>query len=161
FGLARILITSRRVPTARAGIPLAEADPPADSVCVVIPAHNEAHAIACVIRSLRAQDHRAMRCVLALDRCTDNTAEVARAAIGDHARFEIVDVTECPPGWAGKVHAVWTGISRSGAARDAAYLLFIDADTELDPRCVAAAHAMMRERSLDMLSLLSTLSHDR
>lgn len=160
-GLGRILITSRRVPTARAGIELARANPPTEPVCVVVPAHNEAHAIGDVIRSLRAQDHRAMRVVLALDRCTDNTEDVAREAVAGDSRFEIIRITECPAGWAGKVHAVWTGVTRSAGAKDAAYLLFIDADTELDPACVSGAHAMMRDRSLDMLSYLSTLSTDR
>jgi hypothetical protein len=160
-GLGRILITSQRVPTARAGIELARANPPTEPVCVIVPAHNEAHAIADVIRSLRAQDHRAMRVVLALDRCTDSTEDVAREAVGADPRFEIIRITECPPGWAGKVHAVWTGVTRSVGAKNAAYLLFIDADTELDPACVSGAHAMMRDRSLDMLSYLSTLSNDR
>ncbi len=160
-GLQRIVTTSRRVPTARAGDALARANPPVEPLCVVVPAHNEAHAIGSVVGSLRAQDHRAMRVVLVLDRCTDGTLRVATEAIGGDARFEVIEVTECPPGWAGKVHAVWTGVTRSAGARGAEYLLFIDADTELEPTCVSGAHATMRDRSLDMLSYLSTLSHDR
>lgn len=161
FGLGRIWITSRRVPTARAGVAMAAASPPRAAVCVVIPAHNEAHAIGNVITSLRGQDHAAMTVVLALDRCTDGTAGVAREAINGDPRFEIVEVNGCPEGWAGKVHAVWSGVNRSQAAAQAEYLLFIDADTELDPRCVSAAAAMMREGQLDMLSLLSSLTHER
>lgn len=161
FGLGRIMITRRRVPTARAGVAMAAAAPPTDRVCVVVPAHNEAHAIGLVVGSLRRQDHSAMRVVLALDRCTDDTAGEARRAIDGDERFEIVEISECPPGWAGKVHAVWTGVTASSAARDAPFLLFIDADTELDAACVSAAHAMMRDGSLDMLSLLSTLTHER
>ena len=159
-GLSRIIVTSRRVPTARAGDALARANPPTEPVCVVVPAHNEAHAIGDVVRSLRSQDHRAMRVVLALDRCTDATLAVATEAIGNDSRFEILQIESCPEGWAGKVHAVWTGVTRSEGARGAAYLLFIDADTELAPTCVSGAHAAMRDRSLDMLSYLSTLSHD-
>lgn len=161
FGLGRIWITSRRVPTARAGVAMASASPPKDPVCVVIPAHNEAHAIGNVIASLRAQDHVAMTVVLALDRCTDGTAGIACEAIDGDPRFEIVEISGCPEGWAGKVHAVWSGVNRSPAAAAAKYLLFIDADTELDPRCVSAAAAMMHEGRLDMLSLLSSLTHER
>ncbi len=161
FGLGRIWITSRRVPTARAGVAMAAASPPTELVCVIVPAHNEAHAISGVIASLRLQDHSAMRVVLALDRCTDATASIANEAIGGDARFQIVQIDRCPEGWAGKVHAVWSGVNLSSAAAEAEYLLFIDADTELDPRCVSATTAMMRDGSLDMLSLLSTLTYER
>lgn len=161
FGLGRIWITSRHVPTARAGLAMAAARRPEEPVCVVVPAHNEAHAIGHVISTLRSQDHAAMSVVIALDRCTDGTADVARAAIGGDPRFHVVEITHCPEGWAGKVHAVWSGVRASDAASRAAYLLFIDADTELDPRCVSATAAMMRDRGLDMLSLLSSLTYER
>lgn len=160
FGLERILTTRRSLPTARAGIPLAQSTPVSESVCVIVPAHNEAHAVATVIRTLRAQDHPNLRIVLALDRCTDGTPEIALNAIDDDPRFEIIQINECPPGWAGKVNAVWNALNASSGAKDADLILFIDADTELDPRCLTATSAMMRESSLDMLSLLSTLTHE-
>lgn len=161
FGLGRIIQTRRVIPTARSGVALAEASPVTESVCVIVPAHNEAHAVATVIGTLRAQDHPRMRVVLALDRCTDGTHEIAANAIDDDPRFEIIPISECPPGWAGKVNAVWTALHASEGAKGADLLLFIDADTELEPRCLSATCAMMRERSLDMLSLLSTLTHER
>ncbi|MBX3317116.1 MAG: glycosyltransferase [Phycisphaeraceae bacterium] len=161
FAIGRILDTTRKVPTARAGLGLAAVKPLTESVCVVVPAHNEAHAIAGVIRSLRKQDHPQMRVVIALDRCTDGTADVARGEIGGDARFRLLEIQQCPLGWAGKVHAVWSGVTASAEAGLAEYLLFIDADTELDPGCVSATAALMRERQLDMLSLLSTLTYDR
>ena len=45
-----------------------------------------------------------MRVVLALDRCTDDTASLARAEIGNDGRFEIVEIDACPSDWVGKVH---------------------------------------------------------
>lgn len=161
FGLGRIWITSRHVPTARAGVAMAAARRPDEPLCVVVPAHNEAHAIGNVILTLRAQDHAAMSVVIALDRCTDGTAEVARGAIGGDPRFQVVEITHCLEGWAGKVHAVWSGVRASEPASRATYLLFIDADTELDARCISATAAMMRDRELDMLSLLSSLTYER
>jgi hypothetical protein len=77
-------------------------------------------------RSLRAETIRICGSMLALDRCTDDTAALARVEIGDDARFELVEVDFCPPDWAGKVHAVHAGVTRSARA-DAAYLLFADA----------------------------------
>jgi cellulose synthase/poly-beta-1,6-N-acetylglucosamine synthase-like glycosyltransferase len=162
WAMAWILLehTMRLIPTLRVGQRLAKTVPPTGSVCVVVPAHNEARVIAGLIASLRAETYPQLRVVLALDRCTDDTATVARAAIAGDARFEIVEIDACPDDWAGKVHAVYQGMTRSPAAAAAEYLLFIDADTMLSPECIASALALMRERKLDMLSLLSTLIYD-
>ena len=150
----------RTVPTLRLGQRLAAADPPRGRVCVVVPAYNEAHVIAALVRSLRAETYPRLSVVLALDRCRDDTAAVARSAIDGDPRFEIVEIDACPPHWAGKVHAVHAGVTRSRAAAEADYFLFADADTVFAPGCIAASVAMMRHRRLDLLSLLSTLSHD-
>lgn len=150
----------RVVPTLRLGQRLAAADPPGGRVCVVVPAYNEAHVIEALVKSLRAETYPQLSVVLALDRCRDATAAIARAAIGNDPRFEIVEIDACPPQWAGKVHAVHAGVTRSRAAAEADYLLFADADTVFAPGCIAAAVAMLRHRKLDLLSLLSTLSHD-
>jgi glycosyltransferase involved in cell wall biosynthesis len=155
----RVERSMRAVPTLRAWAALAAAEPPAGSVCVVVPAYNEAATIGGLIRSLRAQTHLRLAVVLALDRCTDDTAAVARAAVAGDPRFEIVEIAECPDDWAGKVHAVHVGVARSRAAAAADYLLFADADTEFDPACIAASLALMRARDLDLLSLLSTLRY--
>jgi chlorobactene glucosyltransferase len=127
---------------------------------VVVPAHNESRVIAALIRSLQAETYPHLRVVLALDRCTDDTASLARAGIAGDDRFEIVEIDACPADWAGKVHAVHSGVTRSRGAVDAEYLLFTDADTAFSPGCIAASLAMMRDRNLDMLSLLSTLTHE-
>lgn len=151
----------RSVPTLRMGQRLAASNPPTGRVCVVVPAHNEARVISGLVASLRSETYPQLRVVLALDRCTDDTASLARSAIAGDERFEIVDVDFCPAEWAGKVHAVHAGVTRSRAAADADYLLFVDADTVFTPGCIAAALALLRARKLDLLSLVSTLTHDR
>ena len=157
----RVEYWMRVVPTLRLGQDLAVADPPRGRVCVIVPAYNEVHVIAALVQSLRVETYPELRVVLALDRCRDDTAAVARAAIGEDERFEIVEIESCPAHWAGKVHAVHAGVTRSRGAEDAHYLLFADADTVFTPGCIAASVAMMRHRKLDLLSLLSTLSHDQ
>jgi len=149
--------TRRKLPTARDGIALADANPPTRRVCVVVPAHNEAGNIAKLIGSLKAQDYDRLRVVLALDRCTDDTRGVALEAIGADHRFEIIEIDDCPDDWAGKVHAAHSGVERSAHAKKADALIFTDADTWFDPACVRATLALARDRGLDLLSLLSTL----
>lgn len=160
-GLYRLVRTVRTLPTARAGIALSDRRPVELSVCVIVPAHNEAENIETVVRSLQEQDHAPVRFVLTLDRCTDQTAALARRAIGDDPRFGVFEVDSCPPDWTGKVHALWRTVRTVPAAMGSDLLLFADADTRLHPACVRATAALMRERDLDLLSLHSTLTTDR
>jgi len=156
----RVLHTMRVIPTLRFGQTLAAADPPAGRVCVVVPAYNEARVIAGLVRSLRAETYPQARFVLALDRCTDETAALARAEIANDDRFEIVEIDECPSAWSGKVHALHAGVTRSQGAAEAEYFLFADADTIFSPGCIASALALMRQRKLEFLSLISTLLYE-
>jgi len=157
FQIAR---TGRLLPTARAGVAAADARPPTEKVCVIVPAHNEAGTIEGLIASLKTQDYDRLRVVLALDRCTDDTRGVAERAIDRDPRFEIVEIDECPSDWAGKVHAAWSGFQRSTHAQNAEVLIFTDADTWFDTACVRSCVALARQRRLDMLSLFCTLSTD-
>lgn len=169
IGLARILGGLRGNFSARAGLSLpapAHGSGEPMSVCVVVPCYNEAASVATVTRSLLAQDHPSLRVVFVLDRCTDDTRGVIERASTTEAgeidpRVEILEVRECPSDWAGKVHALHSGVTRSRSARDADMILFIDADTELDPRCVRACAAILQQRGLDLLSLWSTLSTEK
>lgn len=154
----------RRVPTVRDGLEMEGAErlkSGGPRVCVVIPAHNEAAVVGGLVESLVAQDYAHMRVVFALDRCTDDTAGVIRRAAKGDARIEIVEISECAEGWAGKVHAIWSGVQRSEGARAAEVLVFADADTQFHPSCVRATVALMRTRGLAMLSVLSTLTATR
>ena len=157
----RVERTVRLVPTLRFGESLAAKNPPRGRVCVVVPAYNEARVIGGLVQSLREETYPDLQVTLVLDRCTDDTATLARAAIGGDDRFEIIEVDACPPDWVGKVHALHAGVARSRGAASADYLLFADADTLFAPGCIASALALMRHRHLDLLSLLSTLTYDR
>lgn len=156
----RVEHSMRAIPTLRLGQKLAMAHPPTGNVCVVVPAHNESRVIAGLLRSLRGETYPQMRVVLALDRCTDDTASLARAQIAGDRRFEIIEIGACPSDWTGKVHALHAAVTRSRAVADAEYLLFADADTFFSPGCIASSLALMRHRKLDLLSLLSTLTHE-
>jgi len=160
FVLARVASAMRRVPTARAGRDLPPPEGGWTRVCVVVPAHNEEDCIADLARSLLEQDYPDLRIVFALDRCTDQTERVLREAARGDERVEIVTIESCPKEWAGKTHAAHRGVQDSAGARDAESLLFVDADTTLEPDCVRATVGLLRARSLGMLSLLSTLSSE-
>lgn len=160
--------TALRFPTARTALRLPEAAkrdatslPGPSPVCVLIPAHNEASVIGELVQSLLAQDYPSLHVAFVLDRCTDDTRRIIESLTAGDARFQILEIDACPPGWAGKVNALWTAATSLPAARNAELLLFADADTKFDPRCVRATVGLLQNRRLDMLSLLSTLTADR
>jgi glycosyltransferase involved in cell wall biosynthesis len=175
----RIVRVGRTVPTLREGLRIAGGGRGGDGaagtggssrVCVIVPAHNERDVIAVLAKSLCLLEGvgAAVRVVFVLDRCTDDTEAVLRAALdagcgGDAVKrgaFEIIINTACPEGWAGKTHALWRGVCDSDGAKGAGLLCFADADTSFDPRCLVAAVALMKDRGLDLLSVLSTLEID-
>ncbi len=158
--LIRVVRTLRVTPSADEGVAISDRRPPTSPVCVLIPAHNEADEIEGLIASLRAQDYPNARFVLCCDRCTDATPSHARAATDGDPRFEIIEIHDCPEDWAGKVNAVWQGVSRSEGARAASLLLFADADTRFHPSCLRATSALLEDRRLDALSLVSTMTTD-
>lgn len=161
FALERIRIGLMRSPRARAGLLLAPPDDALPSVCVVIPAHNEERVIHGAVQSVLSQDYPKIRLVCALDRCTDRTRAIIEEAAAGDDRVEIIEITQCPPDWAGKTNALRAAVESTHAARTSDLLLFVDADTELHPQCVRASVGLLLDRRLDLLSLLSTLSQEQ
>ena len=109
-----------------------EAAPPLPrwpSVVAVVPASNEADVIAQSLESLLRQDYPArFRIVLVDDGSDDGTAAVASRLDGAE-RLDIVQGTDVPAGWTGKLWALQQGIQRAGAsAEQPDYILLTDAD---------------------------------
>jgi len=77
-------------------------------VVAVVPARNEADAIAQSIGSLLAQDYPALSIVLVDDDSSDGTADIARrtaASVGAAERLAVVTSQPLPAGWTGKLWA--------------------------------------------------------
>ncbi len=116
------------------------------SLCVVIPARDEAGNIGPCLASLAAQS-RTCRIVVVDDNSRDGTAEaVRRAAL---PRVALIEAGPLPPGWMGKPHACWRGAREVPAE----WLCFIDADVRAEPHLLAAAVQAAGRRGLDMLCL--------
>ena len=160
--LWHITRTMRTIPTLRDGLSLNVAadllKPNAPKVCVIVPAHNEQGVVGKLASSLVRQTYPNLSVVFSLDRCTDGTDDEIRHATGGADHVELLEIRECPADWSGKVNAVWQAVRQSQAAREADLLIFTDADTEFDPACVHAAVALLLDRNLGMLSIISTLT---
>lgn len=126
-------------------------------VTIIVPAHNEERDIEACARSLLAQAYPNLAVIFVLDRCTDATAERLRKIASADARVTAIEIDECPPDWAGKTHAAYVG-AQSASAEPNSFLLFTDADTVFDPQLVHAAVGLATAESIDLVSLLSSLT---
>ncbi|MEV5987921.1 glycosyltransferase [Streptomyces sp. NPDC052051] len=116
------------------------------SVCVVVPARDEAAVLPDSLPSLLAQDYPGRAEVFLVDDgSSDGTGELARELARRHGGLPLtVDSPGEPPaGWTGKLWAVRHGIALA-RAREPEYLLLTDADIAHAPdslrELVAAAH---------------------
>src|SRR6185312_10132995 len=92
------------------------------SVTAVIPARNEADAIAASLRSVLAQDYPGPFRVLVVDDDSDDgTAATARGLDRD-GRLTVVTGTARPAGWTGKLWAVAQGVTQAAKREAPDYL---------------------------------------
>ncbi len=95
------------------------------SITVIVPARNEAADIAATLHSLLAQDYPNLQIIAVDDRSTDQTGAIIDTIASQHPdKLRAFHVTELPPGWLGKTHAM--ALAARQAPTD--YLLFTDAD---------------------------------
>jgi len=119
------------------------------SVCILIPARNEAESIRASLSGALAQDYPRLRVVVVDDRSEDATPAVADAMAAEDNRLQVLRIDHLPKGWLGKSHALWT------ATREVTddWLLFVDADCTLHPDAVRVALDEAKRRDVTMLSL--------
>jgi len=127
------------------------------SVTAVIPARNEADAIAASLRSVLAQDYPGPFRVLVVDDDSDDgTAATARGLDRD-GRLTVVTGTARPAGWTGKLWAVAQGVTQAAKREAPDYLWLTDADIAHAPDTLR--HLVMRaeESKLVLVSLMAKL----
>lgn len=117
----------RPVPAVASG-----AGPVAGPVAVVVPARDEEATLPLLLASLAGQRPAPAEVVVVDDGSADATAAVAA-----RAGATVVEAGPLPEGWTGKTWACWTG----AGATTAPTLVFLDADTELEPGGLARVAA--------------------
>ena len=95
-----------------------------ESLSVIIPARNEAQRLPALLRSLQQQTVSPREIIVVDDESTDDTVAIATAA-----GARVLGGQPLPEGWNGKAWACWQGAAASGGE----LLLFLDADTWLEP----------------------------
>lgn len=124
--------------------------PPASlppSITAIVPARNEEDVIATCIESLARQPEIA-EILLVNDQSTDKTAEIVRRLLSKVSHLRLLETQDLPSGWVGKNNAVYLGAREAKSL----WLLFTDADAELQPGAAARALQIAQETNAGLIS---------
>ncbi|HEY0760428.1 MAG TPA: glycosyltransferase [Acidisarcina sp.] len=126
-------------------------------VCVIVPACNEAASIADTLRSLLASEGVDIEIIAVNDRSTDATGTimdtVAASTRNLGHKLRVLHITELPPGWLGKPHAMALAARQTSAE----WLLFTDGDVIYAPDALRRSLRLAAEQRADHLVLYPTL----
>jgi len=131
-----------------ASSPLPEED--LSDITALIPARNEAEMLKTTLPALRAQG-RGLKIIVIDDQSTDTTTETARRAAGE--KILVVSGKPVPPGWSGKLWALQQGLRHVRTP----LTLLLDADIETLPGILGGLRIAMKEKNVQMISLMASL----
>ncbi|GAP52640.1 glycosyltransferase [Streptomyces azureus] len=129
------------------------------SVCVVVPARDEAAVLPAALPSLLRQDYPGRAEVFLVDDgSTDGTGDLARELARGNGGLPLTvgSPGEPPAGWTGKLWAVRHGVGLA-RARDPEYLLLTDADIAHAPDSLRELVATARAGGFDVVSQMARL----
>ncbi|CDO58319.1 Glycosyl transferase/GT2 [Candidatus Phaeomarinobacter ectocarpi] len=134
-------------------------DPVNSSVAVVIPARDEADTIATTLASLTSQSFSGtLKIVVVDDQSSDGTGGIARAASTEKIAIEVINGTDLPEGWSGKVWAMSQGVEAACAGSELPdYILLTDADIEYAPHVLDKMVRTADAHSYTFVSLMARL----
>ncbi|MGQ4274845.1 glycosyltransferase [Terrihabitans sp. B22-R8] len=135
------------------------------SVVAIVPARDEADVIAESVGSLLQQTYAGPFIVLLVDdQSADGTAEIAHRTahqLGVSDRLAVLDGSEPPAGWTGKLFAMHQGVAAMAEAGAPEYVLFTDADIGYrDPRALERLVRGAESRGTVLASLMVKLRCD-
>jgi chlorobactene glucosyltransferase len=120
-------------------------------VSIIVPARNEEKNIRRCVQALLDQDYPNFEVIVLDDRSSDATPRIlAELAAGD-PRLKVLAGAELPHGWAGKPHA----LHQASLAARGDWLLFIDADTFLDPNALSASLHSAQTTGADLYTIMT------
>ncbi len=142
-----LLIGMRRIQSLRDISPAEGSNLP--KVSIIIPARNEERNIRAALQSILQQDYPQLEFIIINDRSTDNTGAILKELAAADARLNVVEITELPPGWLGKNHALHYGATRASGE----IFLFTDADVIMQPSTLRRAINYLQDNQLDHLAI--------
>lgn len=120
---------------------------------IIVPAKDEAHGIRACVDALLAQSYPRFEIIVVDDRSADGTADIVEEIARRDSRVRLERVRDLPAGWTGKTHA----LDQAQRSAKGEWLLFVDADTILEPCCATVALFDAIDHRVDLESLLPAL----
>ena len=140
-------ITNRSSFTLRLKYSVDIPNPP--KLSIIVPARNEENDIRRCLESLQKIEYPNIEIIAINDRSTDRTGEIIAEIAQADEKIKLIQGSDLPDGWLGKVHAIHQGISH--ATGD--WFLLIDADVALHEKAPATAISYCLKNDLEMLSI--------
>lgn len=131
--------------------PAADA-PDLPSFTIVVPARNEVDTMAPALRSLLALDYPDFNVIAVDDRSEDGTGRLLDSF--NDPRLTVMHVSELPPGWLGKNHALHLGARQATGE----WLLFTDADIVFATDTLLRTATALAQTQADHLCALPRLT---
>ena len=119
-------------------------------VSILVPARNEARSIAACVEALARQDYSRCEILVLDDQSEDDTAAIVAELARRYGNVRLLRGRPLPDGWHGKAFAC----AQLGRAASGDWLLFVDADTRLEPQCVRIALYQAQQRRADLLTMM-------
>ncbi len=119
------------------------------SVCVIMPARNEARDLEVSISSLLSQEGVNLRVIVINDHSSDATGEIAERLSASDERLVVIQNPILREGWFGKSNAMQHGLE----ACSESVVVFTDADVIHHPKSILTAYDLLLEKQYDFLSL--------
>jgi len=116
-------------------------------ITAIVPARDEEAVIAPCVERL-ARQPEITQILVVNDQSRDRTAEIVRGLAARFPQVELLEAQEPPPGWVGKNNAVTAGARRTTTA----WLLFVDADVELQEGAAARGLQIAKENAAALVS---------
>src|ERR1700693_6301408 len=116
-------------------------------ITAIVPARDEEAVIAGCVESL-AKQSEITEIVVVNDQSSDKTAAIVRDLAARITKLRLLEAPEPPPGWVGKNNAVTIG-ARNATSE---WLLFADADVELEEGATARALRIAQETQAALVS---------
>ncbi|MBM0742078.1 glycosyltransferase [Phormidium sp. CLA17] len=137
-------------------------NPFSPSICVIIPARNEADMLPMTLRSLLLQNYPGqLHIILVDDQSTDGTGTIAEAIaqeLSQSKKLTVISAKPLPAGWTGKLWAMEQGVQHAQTFDPLPdYFLLTDADIEHDRANLRQLVTKAQQDNLDLVSLMVLL----
>jgi cellulose synthase/poly-beta-1,6-N-acetylglucosamine synthase-like glycosyltransferase len=145
----RAFIGMRKLPRIERFDPL-----PADQcprISIIFGALNEAEKLREALASKLSLDYPNYEVIAIDDRSTDDTGKILDEFAGRDPRLRVIHITELPPGWLGKPHA----LHRGSQIATGSWLIFTDADVYFAPDSVSRIISAGIHEKIDHLALMT------